>query len=315
VRILLTGGNGFVASHVIAQLRSSRPDVIVRALDLHAGNDPQVEWHVGSILDETVLDTAVRGCDVVVHMAAMLGVRKTEQQRLACLQLNINGTTNLLDACVRESVSRITLLSSSEVYGDQTIVPIAETNPVQPKSVYAVTKLAGEEYLRAYQERYGLEYAIVRFFNVYGEGQVAEFVVSRFCKSIMEGRRPQVYGDGSQVRAFCHASDAARGVALASLSPAGALQTVNIGNDSQPITMESLARIVAKVGGTEIEPEFVPFSESDRTSDREVVERIPTIDRARKILGYEPQVSLEDGLRRIFDHGVVPASWHSTISE
>lgn len=312
-RVLVTGGSGFIGSHVIADILRRHPELVVRAMDLLRPRTlSDVEWHQGSILDVNSLSNAVRDCDYVLHLAAMLGVKKTEQRRIECLNTNILGTVNVFDACVRERVKKVVFMSSSEVYGDQDVIPIAETNPVYPKSVYAVSKLAGEEYLHAYAARYGLDYSIVRFFNVYGQGQVAEFVISRFVKAVIEGDVPIVYGDGSQVRAFNYVTDAARDVVDTLLSERTNGETLNIGNSTEPISMRDLAYLILKIGGLDIAPRFIELEESDRSQGREIQHRIPDVSKAGRILGHGSRVRLEEGIRRIFAHGVVEPTWHDT---
>lgn len=309
-RILITGGSGFIGSWVIDDLRRRYPDVQIRAMDLARVERDDVESHVGSILDVNSVNEAVRGCDFVLHMAAMLGVKKTETKRVECLNANIVGTLNVLDACVKERAKKIVFMSSSEVYGDQATLPISESDPVNPKSVYAITKLVGEEYCRAYEKRYGLNFSIVRFFNVYGPGQVAEFVISKFAMAVRDGDVPTVYGNGEQVRAFNFVEDAARGVVEMLFQDAANGETINIGNDSEPISMRDLAaRVLTVAGRPEEQPRFIPMADSDRDEGREIQRRAPDVSKAREVLGFEALVSLDDGLRRVLDGRIIAPSW------
>lgn len=314
-RVLVTGGSGFIGTAVIKELMSNRPDLEVRAIDLHPPVHDRVESHSGSILDINCVSGAVQNCDYVLHMAAMLGVRKTDARRAECLNANVLGTINVLDACVKERVKKVVFMSSSEVYGDQVTFPISETNPLNPKSVYAVSKLAGEEYCRAYGARYGLDHSIVRFFNVYGPGQVAEFVIPRFVKAALDGDVPTVYGSGDQVRAFNHVSDAARGVVMTMMSDSTRGETINIGNDTEPISMADLARRVLKLaGGANREPRFVSLGRSDRTAEREIFKRIPDISKARALLGWAPQVPLNEGLQSVIGGGIIEPTWRNPVA-
>ena len=171
-----------------------------------------------------------------------------------------------------------------------------------PKSNYAITKLIGEEYLRAYRMSYGIDYSVVRFFNVYGEGQVPQFVVSKFAEAIREGKEPTVYGDGTQLRSFCHVEDAARGAVGALLSEKANSEIFNIGNDREPITMAQLAdKMIALSGKKGIRPRFVEFQDSDREAKREIQKRIPLLSKAQTILRYEPKITLEEGLMRVLE--------------
>ncbi|MBI5571089.1 MAG: NAD-dependent epimerase/dehydratase family protein [Desulfomonile tiedjei] len=304
-RILVTGGGGFIGSAMVAHLRRAYPDVIVRAMDISPPNGEANEYVMGSILDETDLSLAVRGCDFVIHLAAALGVRQTENRPLHCLTVNIQGTRNVLDVCVKERVKKVVLASSSEVYGEAAVQPISEEATHHPKSVYGVSKLAAEEYVRGYADHYGLEYSIVRFFNVYGPRQKAEFVLPRFIAAVQRGRPPVVYGDGAQVRAFCYVDDASSGTAAALFEKGASGQVFNIGNPHTPISMVDLARkIIALLNGRS-EPSFVPMAQSDRSERREIYARIPDIAKAQRMLGYKPKVDLDEGIRRIASAGPV----------
>ncbi len=144
MKVLVTGGGGFIGSSVARCLLDNGIDV--RIIDIMESDVNGVEKIKGSILDQNVVSEAVRGCDAVIHLAAMLGVRKTEIERLDCLNINIVGTVNMLEACVKDGVKRIVFSSSSEIYGEPDISPIKEESEKKPKSVYALTKLISEEY-------------------------------------------------------------------------------------------------------------------------------------------------------------------------
>lgn len=299
VKVLITGGAGFIGSKIAEHCLKA--GLWVRVFDLARPVNPQVhEAIVGSILDPYEVSVAARGCDFVVHAAAALGVERTESRRLECLHINIQGTVNVLEACVKEDVRKVLFTSSSEVYGDGNgAAPFEEDAPLNPKSNYAITKLVGEEYMRAYRQSYGLDHAIVRFFNVYGENQTEKFVIPRFVQRVLQGSPPRVYGKGEQVRSFCHVEDAALGAVLALLSDRGGGEIFNIGNPSEPVSVRDLAGKIIELAGKSMTPEFVDFSQSDRSDGREIYWRVPSIEKARSVLGYEPRVGLEEGLRRM----------------
>lgn len=299
-KVLITGGAGFIGSE-ITKVCLAR-GLHVRVFDLLPVRVPGAqEVLTGSILDPYEISLAARGCDYAIHAAAALGVHRTETNRLECLYINIQGTVNVLEAAVKEKVKKVLFTSSSEVYGDGNgTTLIHEESPLNPKSNYAITKLTGEEYLRAYQQYYGLDYSIVRFFSVYGANQVDQFVIPRFVNAVWQEQPPVIYGNGNQVRSFCHVEDAARGAVLALTGGAEtSTQIFNIGNDAEPISMLELARKTVQLSGKALEPELVGFEHSDRTSSREIYWRVPDIAKARRILGYKPNVSLADGLRRM----------------
>lgn len=307
LKIAVTGGAGFIGSAVIRELHRSRPGAEITAMDLRWPDGPVegVDCFRGSVLDVDDVSRLLRGADVVVHLAAMLGVERTEEQRLRCLNVNIEGTRCVLDGCVKERVDKIVFASSSEVYGDVATSEgerIAEGDPLNPKSVYAVSKLAGEEYMRAYEKKYGVEYTILRFFNVYGPGQLAEFVVPKFVERAEQGNPLEVYGSGEQVRAFCHVRDAARAAVMTLEHPETRNMTINVGNDREPVSIQQLAETVAAMTDNDVESVRVPLDESDRDADREIYYRVPDVSRAREILGFEPTVSLEEGLQTLLGH-------------
>jgi UDP-glucose 4-epimerase len=301
-RILVTGGAGSIGLEVAHTLLSQGHKVTIFDLaeqldrvELPSG----VDAFRGSILDPVAIHYALQGHEFVIHLAARLGVKRTEVERLVCLNVNINGMVNILEAAVKEKVQKILFSSSSEVYGEQSKMPITEERPVNPASVYAVTKLVGEEYLKAYKKQYGLEYTVIRFFNVYGPDQVGQFVMKRFIDAVKDGRPPEVYGAGDQVRCFCHVKDAADGVVRALLSHRTGGEIINLGNDAEPITMGELADKVVQAAGKKMTPRRVSFSESDREEGREVFNRIPSIEKARNLLGFSPGISLDEGIREL----------------
>ncbi|MBW8000457.1 MAG: NAD-dependent epimerase/dehydratase family protein [Planctomycetes bacterium] len=311
MKVLVTGGGGFIGSAVSKYLL--RNGLEVRVIDLVEPKTEGVEHICGSILDTNIVREAVGGCDAVIHLAAMLGVRKTEAERLGCLNINIMGTVNIIEACIKDGIKKIVLASSSEVYGEPGVDKVTEETELKPKSVYATTKIVSEEYLRAYNKRYGIDYSIVRFFNVYGIGQVAEFVLPRFVRAALDGKSPVVYGDGEQIRSFCYMNDAAQGIYLALTNEQANGNIFNIGNNC-PVTMKGLAEKVIAASGKDLEVKHILMEESDRSKSREIFVRVPDISKARKVLSFSPQVSLDDGIRKLFDHGDVPYGWHESMN-
>ena len=316
--ILVTGGGGFIGSNMVRFL--AQQGLKVRAFDLSeqiSENPPPpgVEVYRGSILDANNVANATHGCDYVIHLAAMLGVKRTETKKLDTLNINIQGTVNILAECVKEKIKKIVFASSSEVYGDQVKLPISEENPLSPKSIYAVTKLAGEEYVKAYNNRYGLEYSIVRFFNVYGPAQVAEFVMPRFIKRVLDNKPPRVYDRGDQIRSFCYVDDVVKGIFLALINNKASSEIFNIGNDKEPITVRDLAYKVISIAGKNFEPEYVTIDNSDRTAERDILKRIPDISKARRVLGYEPEIPLSVGISKVMEHGNIEGSWFDPLGK
>lgn len=308
-KVLVTGGAGFIGAAVAKKLLSRGFEV--RTFDLVKPDKIVGEFMLGTIMYPEEIYQALQGCDYVVHLAAMLGVDRTEKDKLGCLNVNIEGSKNIFDACAKTKIKKVIFSSSSEVYGEprSNSGHISETDPVSPKSVYGVSKLAGEEYLKAYAKRYGFKYSIVRFFNVYGPGQIAQFVMPRFIKFAQMGIPPQIYGNGNQIRSFCHAEDAAEGVFQVLASEKADGETFNIGNAEACISMRDLAYKAIKLSNKEITPQFVPIEKSDRTNDREIVYRMPDISKAKTILNYSPKISLDEGMLDLINDGNFKDNW------
>tara|TARA_B100000029_G_scaffold492747_1_gene554422 strand:- start:9058 stop:9969 length:912 start_codon:yes stop_codon:yes gene_type:complete len=294
-KVLVTGGNGFIGSEVCKLLLENNYSVI--SFDLEKNKLKGVKSNFnGSILDPIELAHAIKGCDYVIHLAASLGVANTEKNRLECLHINIQGTINLLEACVKQNIKKVIFASSSEIYGEQKIVPIKESAPLNPKSNYAITKLVGEEYMRAYFDTHKLKYNICRFFNIYGPKQKKQFVTSIFINNIKNNKDLTIYGNGKQIRSFCHVTDAAQGI-VKSLKFKKSGEIFNIGNDEEPISILNLAKKIIKISNKKIKIKKINFSKSDRNEKREIYKRIPDITKAYKALNYRPQISLDQGLR------------------
>ncbi len=321
-RILVTGAAGMIGLALTANLL--RRGYSVRCFDLYEQflrREEEVralrelgdmEVVPGTIMDRWAIALAAKGCQSVVHLAAMLGVRRTEENRLLCIDININGTDNVLNACMQNEVSRVVLASSSEVYGEPTRNPVREEDETKGKTVYAVTKLAAEELAKGYHQICpSLDYSIVRFFNTYGEGQVAQFVLSRFVSRVVEGNNPIIYGDGRQKRSFCHVNDAVEGVALVLESEQARNRTYNIGNSREVYTLREAAQKVIDTlkpdDGRSVE--LVGFENSDRSADREIFTRFCDTTRASAELGFQPLITLVDGIRRIAAGSAIHENW------
>ena len=309
VRVLVTGGAGFIGSAVIRSLRHNHPDIAIRALDLLPPKEIGVEYVLGSVLDVNNMLLAVRECDYVIHLAAMVGIQRTETWPLQCLNVNVQGTVNILEACARERVKKVVFASSSEVYGEAAQLPVSEESPLNARSPYAVSKLAAEGYVQAYAERFEFDWSIIRPFNVYGPGQVSEFVVPRFILAVQQGTRPVVYGDGGQLRTFCYVDDTADGMAAALFVNAASGRIFNLGNPNCTVSISELALKVAKLLGSDTAPEYVPFSRANRLANREIRDRIPDISRAAHHLSFSPSVGLDEGIMRVVESGPLEESW------
>lgn len=298
-KVLITGGFGFIGKEIIKILLDKGFEV--RVLDLNDAKIPGVRNFKGSVLDSEAISKAMMGCSYVIHLAAVLGVSKSTYAPVESLDVNLLGTRNVLRCCAIHKIKKIVYSSSSEVYGEPDKIPITEDTPLHPKSEYGVAKFTSEEYLKAYKKQYGLDYSIVRFFNVYGEEQRHSWVMSKFVNNAVLGKPLKVFGDGSQVRSFCHVKDCARGTVEVLLSYQTNNDVFNIGNGNEPISMKELAEKVVEIaqnGSIEI----VPLEQSDRTKEREIYKRMPSTKKAKNIFGYEPQISLIQGIKMLVNY-------------
>lgn len=298
--ILVTGGNGLIGGAVIKKLLDEGHKIHLLDLRNELPENDNLIYFKGNVLNPLEITKAIKDCEYVVHLAAFMGVKNSLENPSDCLNVNILGTRNVMDACVNNNIRRILFASSSEVYGDSKVVPTSETVDKLPKSEYGISKVACEEYLKSYKKVYDLDYVIVRFFSIYGVRQITDYVVPRFIDQAMKGEDVTVYGEGNQVRTFCYVEDAAEGVVKALFLPKAANHIFNVGDDSEPITMLDLAeKIVSIVGKGNVKK--ISMEVSDRTKDREIYRRIPDISKAREILGFNPRVKLEEGIKTFLE--------------
>jgi UDP-glucose 4-epimerase len=321
--VVVTGGAGFIGRETVKKLVKNGYDVVCFDLAEQFGRHKQfidelrgfgnLHLVAGSVLDRTTLRSAIKEAETVLHFAAMLGVRKTEENRLGCLEININGTDNVLNACVMNGVKKVIFASSSEVYGEPNRNPISESDETKGKTVYAISKLAGEELVKGYHQLYpDLHYTIVRFFNTYGEGQVAQFVLTRFVHNVLSGRNPVVYGEGTQLRSYGHVDDVTDGVMRIMENPVSHGQVYNLGNSTQVMSLTQLAQMVIDVlapnKGLKVDV-LGSFEGSDRLPDREIHARYCDTSHAARDLGFSPRITVEEGIRRIAQSGQIHADW------
>ncbi len=268
----------------------------------------------GSILDSTSLRSAMEGCGIVIHLAALLGVKRSEQEKLSCLDVNIIGMKNVLDCAVKQKVKKIVFASSSEVYGEPLENPITEKAITQGKTIYAITKLAGEELCKAYKQTFGIDFVILRYFNCYGPFQTAQFVLPKFIKNVKENKSPVVFGNGKQIRSYTYVSDTARATISAAFNSKANGEAINVGNGNDPIDLKSLADLVIKIGGKQgkLKPTFVNFENSDRKKEREIIARFCDSRKAKKILNWQAEVAIKEGIEKTFNSGILFDRWEGS---
>jgi len=305
-RVLVTGGAGFIGSHLVDALAEVGERVTVLD-DFSTGergnlvNQPasRVRVVTGSILDQTSIEDALTDCDRVYHLAVQC-VRRSLGEPRQNHDVNATGTLNLLEFARRMGVRRFVYCSSSEVYGNTSIGLLNEdATPCRPVTVYGAAKLAGELYAEAYRQTYGLPTVVVRPFNAYGpraheQGDLAEVVV-RFLIRVLNGLPPVIFGDGSNGRDFTYVTDAAHGIRLAGESDLLVGQRVNIAF-GRMLTVKDVARTIMQICGRN---DLGVQLSRPRPGDVGVL-RADT-RRAAEILGYRARVGFEDGIRRYLD--------------
>lgn len=316
-KILVTGGAGCIGIQVCNKLVKVGQKVVLFDLyeqinTIKGYLDDRVEVFFGSILDVSSLREAIRGCDGVIHLAAYLGVRRTELNKLRCIEINIDGTKNVLNACSLNNVKKIIFASSSEVYGEPLLNPVSEKEITKGKTVYAITKLAGEELMKAYYDEFKISYTILRYFNTYGPHQVSQFVIPKFIKMITENKAPVIYGNGTQERSYNFSADSAEATIKSLFSKKTNSKVLNIGNSKELINLKDLANLIIKICGKskKLKPVLKgSFKNADRKKDREINKRFCSTKLAKKLINYKPSTKLEKGLKEVLKVGVSKNKW------
>jgi UDP-glucose 4-epimerase len=304
VKVLVTGGAGFIGSNVVRALLARGDDV--RVLDNFstgsranlAGLEGDVELVEGELRSYERVHTAVRGVEVVLHQGALPSVPRSVQDPLTTTAVNVEGTLNVLLAARDEGVRRIVNASSSSVYGNSGSLPRTESQPPDPISPYAVAKLAAERFCTSFSRVYGMESVSLRYFNVFGPRQdpTSQYaaVVPRFIRAVADGEPVTVYGDGEQSRDFTYVDNVVAANLLAADASSVAGEIVNVATGSST-TVNELAETIGRLVGKPVEKTHEPERKGDvRASWADVAE-------ARRLFGYDPQISLEEGLRRTAD--------------
>ena len=292
MKIIVTGGSGFIGRYLTESLSTEHN---VSVLDIHPPKN-NVNFIEANIINFNEIKNILNDFDIVIHLAALVGVESSENDPIKTLEFNINGTKNVLEACRNSNIKKIIFSSSSEIYGQPLSVPIKESDPLIPITTYGISKLAAEEYVKSYSKMYGINYTILRLFNVYGPNQSSNFVISRFTNLALENKPITIHADGSQIRAFCHIEDIVVGIKL--VLEKGNNEIFNIGNDSESISIRDLSQKIISMTNSKSEQIFIPFEKSNRNRN-EILTRVPVIDKAKNILNYHPKISLEDGIQSI----------------
>lgn len=301
MEILITGGAGFIGSHILAQLQGRRDMDVVVFDNLSRGSKEHVpagmELVEGDVCDEAAVDAlfADHHFDAVIHLAAQTMVPTSVEQPVLDCQINLEGVLHVLEACRIHGTGHILFSSSAAVYGDNLHIPLKETERLVPTSPYGITKMATEHYLRVYHELYGMDATVFRFANVYGErqGEKGEGgVVSIFCKLLSQRQGITVFGDGNQTRDFVYAGDIAQAIIRA--LPLKGCHTMNV-STGQETSINDLIRSFEKAVGYTVPVQYT----APRTGD--ILRSVLSNETLKRDLGFVPAMDLEEGIRRTYD--------------
>ncbi len=304
LRILVTGGAGFIGSHLVDRLLKEGFEVTV-VDNLSTGQRENITQHKdrkdfhfikGDIQDRTLVKKAVENVDAVFHEAARVSVPKSVENPLLTNEVNVSGTLNLLEACRNSDLKRFIHASSSSIYGETEMLPKHEMQMPQPISPYAVSKLAAENYVKIYHRVYGLNTVCLRYFNVYGPRQIYSAysgVIPIFINRLLNNEPPIIYGDGKQTRDFTFVQDVVEANMLALTKETAIGEIFNIATGTQ-ITINQLATMLQQImNKTDLKPEYTDPRPGD------IKHSYADITKAKKLLQYEPRVFIKDGLTRL----------------
>ena len=305
-KVLVIGGAGFIGSHIVDQLLDE-PVAGVTVLDNFvrgtrhnletATGDERLEIVDGSVLDRALLGRLMDGADYVFHLAALWLYECVHEPRKA-LEHNVVGTYNVVEAAHEVGVKKVVYSSSASVYGDALFTPMTEDHPFNNRTMYGATKIAGEQFFRAFNEQHGLDYTGMRYMNVYGprmdyKGTYVS-VIMKVLDRIEAGEAPVIFGDGSQSYDFVHVSDVARANILALKSEASTDRNYNVGTGVKT-TIKELVEALLEITGSDLEPEYRPQEQMF------VTHRVGSTEQAERDLGFVAAIPYEQGLRSVVE--------------
>src|SRR5688500_9587664 len=297
---LVTGGAGFIGSHLTEELvRRGHTvrvaDSLVTGKRQNLDHIPSVDFREGDLAELAFAQSVAQGCDYVLHQAAIPSVPRSVKDPITSNKANVDATLNVLVAARDAGVRRVVFAGSSSAYGDAPTLPKHEEMPPRPLSPYALQKVVGEQYLRMFTTLYGLETVSIRYFNVFGPRQDPSSpysgVISVFATALLEGRPPTIYGDGEQTRDFTYVANVVDGVLRACEAPGASGEVINVATAGR-ISLNDLFRTVRDLTGAAIDPIYA----EPRAGD--VKDSQADIGKAKRILGYAPIVTFQEGLDR-----------------
>jgi nucleoside-diphosphate-sugar epimerase len=305
LRILVTGGAGFIGSHIVdrcvndgykVRVLDNLSNSTIANLDEHTKRHT-IEFLKGDVREPKTARDSIRDVDVVFHEAAQVSVPLSMDDPVYTDDVNVRGTLNLLAAASEEGVERFVYASSSSVYGDPTRLPVKEDSPLQPLSPYAASKIAGEAYCVSLHKARGLPTVCLRYFNVFGPRQRLDgyaSVIPAFIRSLLDGKPMTIFGDGSQTRDFVHVRDIVEANVLAINADAAVGNTFNVGS-GESVSVTELSHLLGRIGENSLPPVHMHSRKGD------VKHSVADITKARKLLGYRPKTELRSDLKALLE--------------
>jgi UDP-glucose 4-epimerase len=300
---LVTGGAGFIGSHLTEELvRRGHTvrvaDSLITGKRSNLDHVPQAEFVEGDLAEADFANAVVSGCDYVLHQAAIPSVPRSVKDPITSNRANVDATLNVLVAARDAGVKRLVFAGSSSAYGNTPTLPKREDMPTNPLSPYALQKVVGEQYLKMFTTLYGLETVSIRYFNVFGPRQDPTSpysgVISVFATALLDNRSPNIYGDGGQTRDFTYVANVVDGVLRACEAPKASGEVINVATGGR-ISLNDLFKEMKRITGASVEPTYLePRAGDVRDSQAD-------IQKAKRLLGYQPTVSFADGLERTIE--------------
>jgi len=309
MKILVTGAAGFIGSHLTDLLLKRRDSVIgidnfdpfydiaIKEKNIeHALSYHSFSLHRTDICDYQAISDIIQRekPEIVVHIAAKAGVRPSILDPHGYYRTNVEGTINLLECCKRFEINKFILASTSSIYGNNKKVPFAENDPVEfPISPYAASKKSAELFCHTYHHLYGIQIYALRFFTVYGPRQRPDLAIHKFFSLLQQGKPIPIYGDGTTCRDYTYIDDILQGV-IRSIDRVSGFEIINLG-ESKTTKLNDLVRLIEEIAGGPVTKEFFPLQPGD------VKQTYADIDKARKLLNYDPQTEMKDGLLKFYE--------------
>ena len=306
--IFITGGAGFIGSTIVGRLVARNKVIVLDNLSRNAlqhqpyRDHPNLEVHVGDVLNYDDVARCIDHADYVIHCAAIAGIDTVIKSPVTTMRVNMIGSANVLEAALKSgSCERLVCFSTSEVFGSHAFRSTEIDNTVigrvgEARWTYAVSKLSEEHLAIAYHQEHGLPVSIVRPFNVYGGGQVGEGAIRIFIERALRNQPIEIHGDGTQIRAWCYVDDMVEGVLLALTHPRAVGESFNIGNKRAVTTIYGLANTVVRILDSRSPVVFTHKEYAD------VELRIPSTAKAKDLIGFEAKIDLEEGIRLTAQH-------------